>query len=66
MTAIPERDPGATGVPDGPEAVPCPLVHVLAVHVALREWEAIVSSRRRSTDLPVSDTNPEDRSCNIA
>lgn len=38
MSQLPQRIPGSHDIPDAPKAVPFPLVRLLAVHIALREW----------------------------
>lgn len=48
MNPLPQRIPGSDDIPDGSEVVPFPLVRLLAVHVALREWADLDSSRNSS------------------
>lgn len=45
MNPLPQRIPGSHDIPEGPKAVPLPLVRLLAVHVALREWADLDSPR---------------------
>lgn len=45
MNPLPQRSSGSYDIADGPKAVPLPLVRLLAVHVALREWADLPSPR---------------------
>ena len=48
MNQLPQRIPASHDIPDGPRAMAFPLVRLLAVHVALREWADLDSSRNSS------------------
>jgi len=48
MNPLPQQIPGSDDIPDGSEVVALPLVRLLAVHVALREWEGLDSSGNSS------------------